>query len=73
VTIYGGHVFEMAHEQFTSVADHLLIPEDDRARILYDTHARKLVSMFRENFKKFEAYVGHDVLAAAPELSEAAE
>jgi hypothetical protein len=29
--------------------------------------------MFRENFKKFEAYVGQDVLAAAPELAEAAE
>src|SRR4029077_1646481 len=28
----------------------------------YDAQARKLVSMFRENFKKFEAHVGRDVL-----------
>ena len=30
-------------------------------------------SMFRENFKKFEAHVGPDVLQAAPHLAEAAE
>jgi len=29
--------------------------------------------MFRANFKTFEAHVGQDVLAAAPELAEAAE
>jgi hypothetical protein len=29
--------------------------------------------MFRDNFKKFEAHVGPDVLQAAPELAEAAE
>jgi phosphoenolpyruvate carboxykinase (ATP) len=39
----------------------------------YDAQARKLVGMFRENFKKFEAHVGPDVLQAAPELAEAAE
>ncbi|HVZ92596.1 MAG TPA: phosphoenolpyruvate carboxykinase [Rhizomicrobium sp.] len=39
----------------------------------YDAQARKLVSMFRENFRKFEAHVGKDVLAAAPVLAEAAE
>ena len=39
----------------------------------YDTQAKKLVGMFRENFKKFEAHVGRDVLDAAPELAEAAE
>ncbi|SRR5579871_1913440 len=39
----------------------------------YDARARKLVAMFRENFKKFEAHVGQDVLQAAPELAEAAE
>ncbi len=39
----------------------------------YDAQARKLVSMFRENFKKFEAHVGPDVLQAAPQLAEAAE
>jgi hypothetical protein len=29
--------------------------------------------MFRDNFRKFEAHVGQDVLQAAPELAEAAE
>jgi phosphoenolpyruvate carboxykinase (ATP) len=39
----------------------------------YDAQARKLVGMFRDNFRKFEAHVGPDVLQAAPELAEAAE
>jgi phosphoenolpyruvate carboxykinase (ATP) len=39
----------------------------------YDAQAIKLVSMFRENFRKFEAHVGADVLQAAPQLAEAAE
>ena len=39
----------------------------------YDAQARKLVAMFRDNFKKFEAHVGKDVLEAAPALAEAAE
>ncbi|MGQ0742480.1 MAG: phosphoenolpyruvate carboxykinase [Alphaproteobacteria bacterium] len=39
----------------------------------YDAQARKLVGMFRDNFRAFEAHVGQDVLAAAPILAEAAE
>ncbi len=39
----------------------------------YDAQAKKLVAMFRENFKKFEDHVGPDVLQAAPQLAEAAE
>ena len=39
----------------------------------YDAQARRLVAMFRENFRKFEAHVGADVLQAAPHLAEAAE
>jgi phosphoenolpyruvate carboxykinase (ATP) len=39
----------------------------------YDAQARKLVQMFRDNFKKFEAHVGPDVLQAAPVQAEAAE
>jgi phosphoenolpyruvate carboxykinase (ATP) len=39
----------------------------------YDAQAQKLARMFRENFRKFEAHVGEDVLAAAPVLAEAAE
>jgi phosphoenolpyruvate carboxykinase (ATP) len=39
----------------------------------YDAQARKLVAMFRENFKKFESHVAPDVLQAAPHLAQAAE
>ncbi|HWE07495.1 MAG TPA: phosphoenolpyruvate carboxykinase [Rhizomicrobium sp.] len=39
----------------------------------YDAQAIRLVSMFRDNFRKFEAHVGADVLQAAPQLAEAAE
>jgi hypothetical protein len=35
--------------------------------------ARKVVGMFRANFKKFEKHVGDDVLSAAPQIAEAAE
>jgi phosphoenolpyruvate carboxykinase (ATP) len=39
----------------------------------YDKQATKLVQMFRDNFRKFEAHVGADVKAAAPKLADAAE
>jgi phosphoenolpyruvate carboxykinase (ATP) len=52
----------------------ILNPRDTWAdKVAYDAQAQKLARMFRENFKKFEAHVGQDVLAAAPELAEAAE
>jgi glutamate dehydrogenase (NAD(P)+) len=38
-TIYAGPVFDMARTQFLEVADHLDIPEDERARILYPKRA----------------------------------
>jgi phosphoenolpyruvate carboxykinase (ATP) len=52
----------------------ILNPRDTWAdKQAYDAQARKLVGMFRDNFKKFEAHVGKDVLEAAPILAEAAE
>jgi len=39
----------------------------------YDAQATKLVAMFRDNFRKFEAHVGADVLQASPHLAHAAE
>jgi len=39
VSIYTGPVFEMARAQFTTVADHLGIPADERARLLYPKRA----------------------------------
>jgi phosphoenolpyruvate carboxykinase (ATP) len=52
----------------------ILDPRDTWAdKKAYDVQARKLVAMFRDNFKKFESHVGPDVLQAAPHLAEAAE
>ncbi len=38
-TIYTGPVFDMAAEQFAAIADHLAIPDDERARLLYPKRA----------------------------------
>jgi len=52
----------------------ILNPRDTWAdKSAYDAQARKLVGMFRDNFKIFEAHVGTDVLEAAPQLAQAAE
>ncbi len=52
----------------------ILNPRDTWAdKAAYDAQAKKLVSMFRENFKIFESHVGNDVLEAAPILAQAAE
>jgi phosphoenolpyruvate carboxykinase (ATP) len=39
----------------------------------FDTTARNLVAMFQKNFAKFESNVDPDVLAAAPDVKQAAE
>ena len=39
MTIYTGPVFEMARQQFQVIADHLEIPNDERARLLYPKRA----------------------------------
>ena len=39
MTVYKGPVFEMARAQFGVIADHLGIPEDERARLLYPKRA----------------------------------
>lgn len=39
MTIYGGPVFEMARNQFQTIADYIEIPEDERDRLLYPKRA----------------------------------
>jgi glutamate dehydrogenase (NAD(P)+) len=39
MTIYTGPVFEMAATQFAAIADHIGIPQDERARLLYPKRA----------------------------------
>jgi phosphoenolpyruvate carboxykinase (ATP) len=56
------------------VEPHLLYPfKTWRDKAEFDRTARKLVSMFRENFVRFEGHVDADVRAAAPEVRLAAE
>jgi glutamate dehydrogenase (NAD(P)+) len=39
MTIYSGPVFDMARQQFDTIADHLAIPHHERPRILYPKRA----------------------------------
>ena len=39
MTIYGGPVFEMAKNQFETIADYIELPQDERARLLYPKRA----------------------------------
>ena len=39
MTIYGGPVFEMAQNQFETIADYIELPQDERARLLYPKRA----------------------------------
>ena len=39
MTIYGGPVFEMARDQFLTIADYIEIPADERDRLLYPKRA----------------------------------
>jgi phosphoenolpyruvate carboxykinase (ATP) len=56
------------------VDTNILNPRETWAdKMAYDAQAQKLVRMFQDNFRKFEAHVGPDVLQAAPVLAEAAE
>ena len=58
----------------TGVDPKILNPRETWAdTAAYDAQAARLVSMFRENFKKFESHVTDEVRAAAPGLKLAAE
>jgi phosphoenolpyruvate carboxykinase (ATP) len=56
------------------VEPHMLYPfKTWRDKAEFDTTARKLVTMFQENFVKFEQHVDADIRRAAPEVRVAAE
>lgn len=56
------------------IPPHLLDPRRTWSdKLAYDTQARRLVAMFAENFRKFEADVDADVRSAGPMLPVAAE
>ena len=56
------------------VDDAILNPRETWAdKGAYDTQAKELVNMFRDNFAKFEGHVSSDVLGAAPMIQQAAE
>jgi glutamate dehydrogenase (NAD(P)+) len=61
MTIYSGPLFEMAREQFARVADHLRIPEDDRARILYPKRAITVSVPIHRDDGKTEVFQGYRV------------
>ncbi|MGO4706347.1 phosphoenolpyruvate carboxykinase [Microvirga sp. 2MCAF38] len=55
------------------VEPHILYPVKTWAdKAAFAETAKRLVNMFNENFKRFEAYVDADVKAAAPQMSIAA-
>jgi phosphoenolpyruvate carboxykinase (ATP) len=55
------------------VDSHILDPRQTWSdQAAYDIQAARLVAMFRENFRKYEAHVGADVLSAASMLAAAA-
>jgi phosphoenolpyruvate carboxykinase (ATP) len=57
-----------------AVEPHLLYPfKTWRDKAEFDAMARRLVTMFQENFVKFEPHVDVDVRKAAPEVRIAAE
>ncbi len=61
-------------ESVMGVEDNLLNPRESWAdKDAYDAQAAKLLNMFVENFRTFEAQVDDDVRAAAPSLPQAAE
>ena len=56
------------------VPPHLLDPRRTWSdKLAYDAQARKLVAMFAENFRKFEAEVDAEIRSAGPVLQAAAE
>lgn len=60
-SIYSGPVFEMARQQFKTVADHLDIPELDRDRLLYPKRAIVVSCPIHRDDGRTEVFQGYRV------------
>ena len=61
MTIYTGPVFEMARQQFQVIADHLEIPNDERARLLYPKRAIAVSCPIHRDDGSIAVYQGYRV------------
>ncbi len=61
MSIYGGPVFAMAAEQFGFVADHLDIPQDERARLLMPKRAIAVSVPIHRDDGRTEVFQGYRV------------
>jgi glutamate dehydrogenase (NAD(P)+) len=61
MTIYTGPVFEMARQQFQVIADHLEIPHDERARLLYPKRAIAVSCPIHRDDGSIAVYQGYRV------------
>ncbi|MCK1328956.1 Glu/Leu/Phe/Val dehydrogenase [Bradyrhizobium sp. CW9] len=60
-SIYSGPVFEMARQQFKTIADHLGIPELDRDRLLYPKRAIAVSCPIHRDDGRTEVFQGYRV------------
>ena len=61
MSIYSGPVFEMASTQFRIIADHLGVPEDERARLLYPKRAFAVSVPIHMDDGRTEVFQGYRV------------
>ena len=61
MSIYTGPVFEMARQQFYSTANHLGIPDDERARLLYPKRALSVSVPIHMDDGRTEVFQGYRV------------
>ena len=61
MTIYTGPVFDMARQQFQVIADHLEIPHDERARLLYPKRAIAVSCPIHRDDGSIAVYQGYRV------------
>jgi glutamate dehydrogenase (NAD(P)+) len=61
MTIYTGPIFDMCRRQFSEIADHLTIPEDERQRLLYPKRAMVVSCPIHRDDGSLEVFQGYRV------------